>query len=207
MAISLQKGQRIDLSKGGGSKLSNFCVGVNWGAISKTKKGFFGGEKTVVEAVDLDASCVMLDAQKQVLDVVFFKKLRSDDGAIEHSGDDRTGDVGGDDGLDNEIISVRLDSLAREVDQVVFFLNSFEGHDFAIVPFASIRLYEGTPTRVNEVFATYDIASDASYRGHVSMVMGKLYRKNGEWKFNAIGDPTRDKDIRDTLGTIVNKYA
>ncbi len=207
MAISLQKGQKIDLSKKSGSKLTSFCVGVNWGAISKQKKKFFGGEKTVVEAVDLDASCVLLDAQKKVLDVVFFQKLRSDDGSIVHSGDDRTGDVGGDDGLDNEIISVDLGRIDRQVDQVVFFLNSFEGHDFAIVPFASIRLYEGTPTRVNEVFATYDIASDAAFAGHTSMVMGKLYRRNDEWKFSAIGEATRDKDIRYTLNTIVTSYA
>ena len=205
MAIDLQKGQRIDLTKKSGSQLSNFCVGVNWGAIEKTKRGFFG-KKQVVEAVDLDASCIMVGAQKELLDVVFFQQLRSKDGAITHSGDDRTGDVGGDDGLDNEVISVQLDRLSPQVDQVIFFLNSFEGHDFAIVPFASIRLYEGTPTRVNEIFATYDIASAPEYRGHTSMVMGKVYQKNGEWKFNAIGDPTRDPDLKHTINTIMHKY-
>ena len=121
MAINLQKGQKIDLTKKSGSKLTNFCVGVNWGAIETTKKTWFSGEKKVVEAVDLDASCVLLDANKQPLDVVFFNQLRSRDGSIVHSGDDRTGDVGGDDGLDNEVISVRLDVIAPEVDQVVFF--------------------------------------------------------------------------------------
>ena len=141
------------------------------------------------------------------LDVVFFNQLRSRDGAIVHSGDDRTGDIDGDDGLDNEIISVRLDALAPEVDQVVFFLNSFQGQDFATVPFASLRLYEGTPSKVKEVFATYDIASDPSYRGFVSMVMGKLYRKDGEWKFHAIGEPTKDGDLAQTINTILTKYA
>lgn len=206
MAINLQKGQRIDLSKKSGAKLTNFCVGANWGAITRQKKKFFGGEKTVKEAVDLDASCLMLDANGQGLDIVFFNQLRSKDGAITHSGDDRTGDLDGDDGLDNEIISVRLDSLSAQVDQIVFFLNSFEGHDFASVPFASIRLYEGTPTHVKEVFAKYDIAADPAYRGHVSMVLGKLYRKSGEWKFNAIGEATRDPDLAQTVDTILAKY-
>lgn len=208
MAISLQKGQRIDLSKKSGSKLTKFCVGANWGAIDVKKRGFLGfGEKLIKEAVDLDASCVMLNAQKEPIDCVFFNKLKSDDGAVRHSGDDRTGDVDGDDGLDNEIILVQLDAVAREVDQIVFFLNSFKGQDFATVPFASLRLYEGTPTKVNEVFATYQLASESSYSGHVSMVMGKLYRKNGEWKFHAIGEATRDRDLSQTIGTIISKYA
>lgn len=207
MAINLQKGQRINLEKSSGTRLQTFCVGVNWGAISTTKRSFFGRTREEVEAVDLDASCVLLNSQAQVLDVVFFNKLQSEDGGIRHSGDDRTGDVGGDDGLDNEIISVQLTRLSSEVDQVIFFLNSFEGHDFAAVPFAAIRLYEGTPQKVNEIFATYDIASDPAYRGFVSMVMGKLYRKNGEWKFNAIGDATRDRDLRETVITISQKYA
>jgi tellurium resistance protein TerZ len=67
MAISLQKGQKISLEKSNGSALTNICVGVNWGAI--TKKGFFG-TKTV--AVDLDASCAIFDANKNLLDVVYF---------------------------------------------------------------------------------------------------------------------------------------
>ena len=92
------------------------------------------------------------------------------------------------------------------MNQVVFFLNSFQGQDFATVPFAAIRLYEGTPTKVNNIVATYDIATDTSFKGFVSMVMGKLYRRNGEWKFSAIGEPTPDRELKGTLSTIINKY-
>ena len=206
MAINLQKGQRIDLKKSSGATLTNFCVGANWGAIEREKKKFFGGTKKVAEAVDLDASCALFDTNNKLVDLVFFKKLRSDDGSIYHSGDDRTGDIGGDDGLDNEVITVDLTRVNPAIDKIVFFLNSFEGHDFATVPFASLRLYEGTPNRVDNVYATYDVANDPAYRGHVSMVLGKLYKKNGEWKFNAIGDPTRDRDIRETLLSISQRY-
>ncbi|MEI6139263.1 MAG: TerD family protein [Mariniphaga sp.] len=202
MAIQLEKGQRINLEKSNGSKLVNICVGVNWGAIEK--KGFFGGKK--LEAVDLDASCATFDANNKALEVVYFGNLKSQNGSIRHSGDDRTGDTGGDDGLDNEVITVDLSRLDPTVTKIAFVLNSFQGQDFKSIPFASIRIYEGNPTRVNEVFAKYDIANGPNFAGHVSMVMGVFYQRNGEWKFNAIGEPTPDRELKGTLNTVINKY-
>ena len=77
----------------------------------------------------------------------------------------------------------------------LFVLNSFKGQDFKTIPFASIRIYEGTPTKVNEIFATYDVANDSTFAGNVSMVMGVFYKRNGEWKFNAVGAPTKDRTL------------
>jgi tellurium resistance protein TerZ len=202
MAIKLEKGQRINLEKSNGNKLQNLCVGVNWGAIEK--KGLFGSKK--MEAVDLDASCATFGANNQVFEVIYYGNLKSKNGSIKHSGDDLTGDMGGDDGLDNEVITVDLSKLPVEVEKIAFILNSFRGHDFKTIPFASIRIYEGTPSCVNEVFATYDIANDATFAGSVSMVMGIFYKRNNEWKFNAIGESTRDKDLQGTLTTVVSKY-
>lgn len=147
-------------------------MGVNWGAIEK--KGLFGTSK---EAVDLDASCVLYDDAKNVIDVIYFGSLKSKDGAIKHSGDDLTGDMAGDDGLDNEIITMDFTKLNANVSYVAFVLNSFRGHDFGTIPFASIRIYEGTPKRVNEIFATYDIVKGEGFAGHVSMVLGVFYKK------------------------------
>lgn len=202
MAIKLEKGQRINLEKGNGSKLVNICVGVNWGAIEK--KGLFGGKR--LEAVDLDASCATFNDSNKTIEVVYFGNLKSRNGSIRHSGDDRVGDTGGDDGLDNEVISVDLDKLDPEVTKLAFVLNSFKGQDFKSIPFASIRIYEGSAKRVNEVFATYDISNGPNFAGHVSMVMGIFYKKNGEWKFNAIGEPTSDRDLQGTLNSVTNRY-
>lgn len=202
MAIRLEKGQRINLEKSNGSKLTHICVGVNWGAI--VKKGWFGMKTT--EAVDLDASCAVFDAAGNVIDEVWFRHLQSLDNAIKHSGDDRTGDVNGDDGLDNEVITVDLTKLNPKADKIAFVLNSFRGQDFKSIPFASIRIYEGTPTSVKEVFATYDIANDATFAGSVSMVMGVFYKRNGDWKFNAIGEPTGDRTFEQTIETVKRKY-
>jgi len=202
MAINLTKGQRINLEKSNGSKLNNICVGINWGAIEK--KSWLGGTSKI--AVDLDASCAIYDDTKKRLDVVYFGNLKSKDGAIKHSGDDLTGDMGGDDGLDNEVITLDFSKLSPNTTYVAFVLNSFKGQDFGSIPFASIRIYEGTPKRVNEVFATYDIANGAGFSGHVSMVMGVFYKKNGEWKFNAIGEPTKDKKLEETINTVTQKF-
>lgn len=201
MAINLQKGQRINLQKENGSTLQNVCVGVNWGAIEK--KGLFGTKK---EAVDLDASCILFDEAKNALEVVYFGQLQSKDGAIRHSGDDLTGDLSGDDGLDNEVITLDFSRLNPNVHHVAFVLNSYKGQDFGTIPFASIRIYEGTPTRVSEVFATYNIAKGDNFSGHVAMVMGVFYKRNNEWKFNAIGEPTRDRKLEQTVETVGQNY-
>ena len=200
MAISLQKGQKISLEKSDGTSLTNICVGANWGAI--TKKGFFGG--TSQEDVDLDISCAVFDANKKMIDMVYFGKLAS--AGIQHSGDDLVGDTDGDDGLDNEIITVSLNQLNANANQIVFVLNSYRGQDFKSIPFASIRLYEGTPTRVNSVHAKYDIANDPKFAGALSMVLGKLYKHNGNWKFSAIGETTKDKDLANIYKTVGNHY-
>ncbi len=200
MAINLAKGQKIDLKKSNGSDLSSFCVGANWGAIEA--KGFFGGAKK--KAVDLDLSVGLFDADKKPAGVIYFGKLQLP--GISHSGDDLTGDIDGDDGLDNEVVDINLSQIPANVEQLVFVLNSFKQQDFATIPFASIRLYEGTPDRVNEIVATYNIAGDAKYAGYVSMILGKLYRRNGAWKFSAIGEPTRDAKLEQTLQSVQQKF-
>ncbi len=202
MAIILEKGQRINLEKSNGSKLLNVCVGVNWGAIES--KGWLGQKK--IESVDLDASCATFDDSNKAIEVVYFGNLKSKNSSIKHSGDDLVGDTGGDDGLDNEIISVDLSKIDTSITKIAFVLNSFKGQDFKTIPFASIRLYEGSSTKVNEVIAKYDIANDSSFAGKVSMVLGVLYKKNGEWKFNAIGESTSDRNLEGTVSTVANKY-
>ena len=202
MAISLQKGQRISLEKSGGGSLERLCLGANWGAIEK--KGLLGNKKTV--AVDLDASVALYNSDKQLIDLVYFGQLAAKKGGIKHSGDDTEGDIGGDDGLDNEVISIDLSAVDSNAEQIILILNSYKGQDFKDIPFASIRIYEGTPTRVDNIIATYDIANDAKFAGAVSMIMGKFYRHNGSWKFSAIGDTTPDKKLETIVKTVQAKY-
>lgn len=201
MAINLEKGQRINLEKSNGSKLQNICVGINWGAIEK--KGLFGTKK---EAVDLDASCAVYDEKKELIESVNFKKLQSNDRAIIHSGDDLTGDLNGDDGLDNEVITLDFSKLSASANYIAFYVNSFRGQDFKDIPFASIRIYEGTPKMVSSEFARYDIANDATFAGKVSMILGVFYKRNNEWKFSAVGVATSDRTLEQTIVTIQQNH-
>jgi tellurium resistance protein TerZ len=228
MAIRLEKGQRINLEKNDGKKLTEFCVGVNWGAIeydSQEPSGFFGlGRKTVKKVldVDLDLSCVMFNANHQICDHLYsplYKpellakfglpsgKLVAENNALRHSGDDLEGDKGGDDGLDNEIISVNLTALKPEVEQIFFFLNNVGNEDFSMIPYAKIRMYEGTPTKVVNVYAEYNVVSEMQYTGKKALIMAKLYKKDGVWKFNAIGDAFEDQFLGQTIQRISQSYA
>ena len=219
MAINLEKGQRINLEKSNGSKLITFCVGVNWGAI-ETAGGFLGFGKKKTD-VDLDLSCVMYDSNKQLCDHLYsplYKpdllakfglshgKLISENNALKHSGDDLEGDKGGDDGLDNEIISVNLAALNPKVEQIFFFLNNVGQEDFSMIPYAKIRMYEGTPTKVINVYAEYNVVAEPQYRGKKALIMGKLYKKDNEWKFNAIGDAFEDQFLGQTIQRISQSY-
>ncbi|MDU1892076.1 MAG: TerD family protein [Dysgonomonas sp.] len=227
MAIRLEKGQRINLEKSTGGSLTNFCVGVNWGAIEVQvkKSGFLGfGSKMVTEIqdVDLDLSCVMYDENGNLCDHLYsplYKpellaqfglppgKLLSNTNALRHTGDDLEGDKGGDDGLDNEIITVDLTMLGSNVSRIFFFLNNVGQEDFSQIPYAKIRMYEGTPDKVNSVYAEYNVVSEAQYKGKKALVMGELYKKDNVWKFNAIGDPYEDVFLGQTIQRISQNYA
>ncbi len=220
MAIRLEKGQRINLEKTNGSKLTDFCVGCNWGAIVRSN-GFFGiGKK--VDDVDLDLSVLMFDDKGNITDHIYSPLYRPDflnrygmppgkvdsrDFALHHSGDDLKGDTNGDDGLDNEIITVNLNRVAPEIQEIYFFLNNCGKEDFSEIPYASIRMFEGTPNLVKEVFASYDVAAEPKYKGMTALIMGKLYRRNGAWKFSAIGDAYPDSNICETIRRIALDYA
>ncbi len=202
MAISLQKGQRISLEKIGGGELQQLCVGANWGAIEK--KGLLGGKKMV--AVDLDLSVALFDSNKKLVDLVYFGQLQAKKGGIKHSGDDTEGDVGGDDGLDNEVVLINLPAVDTNAEHMVFILNSYKNQDFKDIPFASVRIYEGTPDRVDSIVATYDVANDEKFSGSVAMIMGRMYRHNGTWKFSAIGDGTKDKKLEQVVKAVQQQY-
>lgn len=201
--ISLQKGSVFALQNVNGDRLETICIGLNWGVIDSST--FFGLIPTK-ESVDLDSSVAIFDKDKMLLDQVYYGKLASHDGAIMHSGDDSEGDKFGDDGIDNEVIVVDLNKISEKTEQIVFFLNSFRGQDFGDIPYSKIRIYEGTPTSVNTVFATFNLSSEEDYKGKVSMIMGKLFRDDGCWKFTTIGEALESKRIPGTIQIIQEQF-
>ena len=175
MSVNLQKGQKISLDKEAGSALSNITMGLGWDAV-KTK-GFLGfGSKT--EAVDLDASCILFDESNKAVDFVWFRQLKSKDGSIHHTGDNRTGAGDGDD----EQINVNLGAVPAGIKSLVFAVNSFTGQNFSHVENAYCRILNASN---GQEVARFNLSVQGA---HTAQIMAKLYRHGGEWKMHAIGE-------------------
>jgi tellurium resistance protein TerZ len=199
--INLVKGSTISLEKKG-RPITKVMVGINWGSIEQKLWGL-----TLQRTpVDLDSSVVMI-GNHSLIDNVYYRKLRSSDGAVSHSGDDRAGDTYGDDGSDNETITVDMKLLNPMVDQVVFYLNSFKQQDFATIPYAKIRIIDATDSTQLEELASFNVATDKTFKGYVSMVMGKFSRTNAGWEFKTVGEPIKAKNIGECVRDICDTYA
>jgi len=189
MSVSLSKGQKISLDKEAGSTLTKITMGLGWDAIKS--KGLFGfGSKT--ETVDLDASCVMFDEANNAIDTVWFRQLKSKDGSIVHTGDNRTGAGDGDD----EQIVVDLSQVPANVKSLVFTVNSFTGQSFSQVQNAYCRIINASN---QQEVAKYDLSVTGS---HTAQIMAKLYKHNGEWKMHAIGENGNGKTLQDLMAQI-----
>lgn len=175
MAINLQKGGRIDLSKE--SAASVFRIGLGWDAAQPGKE------------FDLDAMAILLGADgKAVSDdaMALFGQLDGPKaiaatGCIHHSGDNRTGAGDGDD----ETITVDTAKVPANVQEIVVLVNIHDAknrqQNFGMVHNAKVNLYEG-----NKILAKYDLEEDASMDR--ALVFCKLYRKDGSWRFQAVNE-------------------
>jgi tellurium resistance protein TerZ len=188
MGVSLSKGQRVSLTKGGGETLTRVRMGLGWDAVKK--RGIFGGLKS--QSIDLDASCLLFDSQGQLVDQVWFQQLRSTDGSVVHTGDNLTGDGEGDD----ESIIVDLRQMPAQVATLVFVVNSFTGQDFSQIENAYCRLVDETTS--GEV-ARYELSGSGR---HNAQVMAKLTRDGQVWAMTAIGAIANGRTFRDLLPTV-----
>ena len=172
MSISLVKGQKISLEKGDGSSLTKIYLGAGWD-VAKSGGflgGLFGGGGG--DSIDLDASVIIFDENNQPLDAVWFGQLKSKDGSIWHSGDNRTGAGDGDD----EVIHVDLTKIPPQVKALVFTISSFRGQTFEKVENAFCRLVD---SNTNTEIAKYNLSAKGNY---TALIIAKVYRHNGAWK-------------------------
>ena len=189
MSVNLSKGQKISLDKEAGGALTKITMGLGWDAVKS--KGFlgFGGKS---ETIDLDASCVLFDEANNPVDTVWFRQLKSKDGSIVHTGDNRTGAGDGDD----EQIIVDLPRVPANVKSLVFTVNSFTGQSFEKIENAFCRIVN---TSTDKEVARYDLSVQGS---HTAQIMTKLYRHNGEWKMHAIGENGNGRTFDDLMPQI-----
>lgn len=202
MSVNLQKGQKIDLTKhdapGGG--LQQVMVGLGWDE-APTGKGFlssiFGGGGN---SVDCDASAILCGADGKVISnvindcVIYFGNLKHRSGAIVHQGDNLTGAGEGDD----EQIMVNLPQVPQNIEKIVFVVNIYDarakGQHFGMIKNAFIRLVD---TKTRQEICRYNLTEN--YSNMTGLVVGEIYRRNGEWKFNAIGQPIQEASRLDAI--------
>ncbi|MDR2523785.1 MAG: TerD family protein [Synergistaceae bacterium] len=173
MAVSLTKGGNVSLSKEA-PNLTSILIGLGWDARS-TDGGDF----------DLDASLFMLGENGKVrsdLDFIFYNNLKSADGSVVHTGDNRTGVGEGDD----EAIKVELTKVPASVSRLAVAVTIHEAdarkQNFGMVSNAFIRVVNQADQKE---ITRYDLSEDASVE--TAMIFGEVYRHGGEWKFKAIG--------------------
>lgn len=188
MSVNLQKGQKVDLTKGN-SGLKSLVVGLGW---DEAKKGFFSRRADI----DCDASAILITESTGKLagpvDVVYYGQLQHRSGAIRHCGDNLTGAGDGDD----EQIIVELNRVPAEYSKIVFVVTIYQARErnqqFGMIENAFIRIVDAdTGTEL----CKYNLSEN--YNGKTAMIFGEVYRYNGEWKFGAIGEPTNDNGIGD----------
>ncbi|ANF49858.1 chemical-damaging agent resistance protein C [Chryseobacterium glaciei] len=174
MAINLQKGQRENINA------PKFTVGLGWDTNNtSTGTGF-----------DLDASLFLLDENKKLVSdnhFIFYNNLESPDKAVIHSGDNLTGDGNGDD-EQIKIDLTKIDDAVKEI-TVVVTIHEAESRkqNFGQVRNSFIRIFN---TETNEEILKYELDEDFSIETAVEF--GRIYNRNGEWKFEAVGSGQRD---------------
>ncbi|MET1112686.1 MAG: TerD family protein [Allosphingosinicella sp.] len=173
MSISLAKGANVSLSKEEPG-LTKIVIGLGWDTRATDGEGF-----------DLDASAFLLDEAGKVRgdhDFIFYNQLKSSDGSVEHTGDNRTGEGDGDD----EQVKVDLSRVPADVHKVAVAVTIHDGEarrqNFGMVQNAFMRIVnEATGREISR----YDLSED--YSIETALIFGEVYRHGGEWKFRAVG--------------------
>jgi stress response protein SCP2 len=209
MAINLIKGQTIDLRKndqGEEFDLSTVTLGLGWD-VRQQSGGFFGklfggggGQEYDLEA-NLGRKAQAPNGREVNLyggDIIFFNSMQHPSGHIWLTGDNRTGAGDGDD----EQIIVKLNSLGQQYQRILFLVSIYQGRQnnqhFGMVDNAFIRAVDA---RGKEI-ARYSLSGDSTFNGMCSMTFAELYRKDGSWKFRAIGEP----HATDNFTELLKKY-
>ena len=200
MTFNLSKNDTFDLTKGGGKGPKRIFMGLGWEmAKPKAASSFFGklmgSGGAAPQAIDLDASCLFFDAQGQLADTVWFRQLKSRDGSVVHSGDNRTGEGDGDD----EVIHVDLERIPANVQTLMFVINSFLGQTFETVESALCRVVDQD---TNTELARFNLTAKNAF---TAQIMAKVYRKDNGWVVKALGVSCNGRTYQDLLPAVVTQ--
>jgi tellurium resistance protein TerD len=196
MAINLQKGQKISLSKESPGLAKVMC-GLGWDIAQKTGGGVFS-RFSASQDFDLDASVIAVNEQGKLVaqeNVIYYSNKQHPSGSIVHHGDNLTGAGEGDD----EQVTVDLNRIPSAISKLIFVVTIYDSvgrrQDFGQVKNAFVRLVNATN---KQEIARYNL-SGQDYANATSMIMAEVYKHNGEWKMAAIGDGFNVSGLGDIL--------
>ncbi|MDR2535710.1 MAG: TerD family protein [Treponema sp.] len=188
MSVSLEKGQRVNLSKEDGSALRRVMAGLGWDKI--TNQGSHN--------IDCDASALLCGRNGKITcreDVVYFGNLKHPSNAVQHTGDNLTGIGEGDD----EQVILTLSDIPTQYEKIVFVVTIYQAKErrqhFGMIRNAFIRIVD---IEARKEMLRYNLSEN--YDGMTAMFFGEIYRKDGLWKFNALGQGTQDAGLSALIG-------
>lgn len=189
MSVKLAKGQGVNLKKDA-PNLKRVLVGLGWDPVKS-----FGSS-----AMDIDASVICIDKNGRYESVVYYGNLSHHSGAIKHCGDNLTGDGDGDD----EQIKIDLEKIPDKIEKLSIIINIYEAYrrkqDFGKVKNCFIH---ASDLDSGKELVHYDV--DGNFKGKTGIFVADIYRHNGEWKFKAIGEGVKVKDISEMVAMKCNK--
>ncbi|MDR2485553.1 MAG: TerD family protein [Treponema sp.] len=180
MPVSLQKGQRVNLTKEDGNALTQVVAGLGWDRAASGRAN-----------IDCDASAILCGGDGKIIrqeDIVYFGSLKHPSDAVRHNGDNLTG------AGDDEQIEVNLSDIPGQYEKIVFIVTIYQAKErkqhFGMIRNAFIRIVD---RETRKEILRYDLSENCD--GMTAMIFAEMYRKEGRWKFNAVGQPTQDNGL------------
>lgn len=196
MSVNLQKGQKINLTKSSDTALRAVMVGLGWDEVEQ-KRGWFAPKPA---SIDCDASAILCGADGKVISreinqsIIYFGNLRDSSDSIIHMGDNLTGEGDGDD----EQIRIYLETVPKEIAKIVFVVNIYDARakhqHFGLIKNAFIRIVN---MQNNTEICRFNLSEN--YENMTGLIVGEIYRRESDWKFNAIGQPVKEASRLDSL--------
>lgn len=196
MSVNLQKGQKINLTKSSDTALRAVMVGLGWDEVEQ-KRGWFAPKPA---SIDCDASAILCGADGKVISreinqsIIYFGNLRDSSDSIIHMGDNLTGAGDGDD----EQIRIYLETVPKEIAKIVFVVNIYDARakhqHFGLIKNAFIRIVN---MQNNTEICRFNLSEN--YENMTGLIVGEMYRRDSDWKFNAIGQPVKEASRLDSL--------
>lgn len=181
MAVNLTKGATVNLKKDA-PNLKRLLIGLGWDPVGRGPQ------------MDIDASIICIDASGKKEDVVYYGNLKHRSGAIQHYGDNLTGDGDGDD----EQIEINLDKLPDKIDRLSIIINIYSAYSRG-QHFGDVRncFVHADDLDTKKELVRYNV--DGNFDGKTGIFVADVYRYKGEWKFKALGEGVKVSDISDMV--------